>query len=354
MTTNDVDFDDFEDLEPSLQNIVDQPSLKWIFVGGKGGVGKTTTSCCLAVKLAETRGKVLLISTDPAHNLSDAFSQRFSKEPTLVGTTTNLYAMEIDPEAEIDDLAASSEGGAGAPNPFASLGIDPASIQEMAMSMPGIDEAMSFAQVIKLVNSLEFDAVVFDTAPTGHTLRLLALPEALNKGMNKLLSIKDKLGGMMAGMSAMMGGQGPNAGSILDKLEEHQKMIEEISSQFKNPDLTTFVCVCIPEFLSLYETERLVQELSKFEMDVHNVVVNQILYPSADADCAFCTSRSRMQQKYLDQIEDLYEDFNVTKMPLLKEEVRGFEAIKSFSELYVKPYQPPTATTTTTTTTSST
>lgn len=312
--------------EGTLQNILDQHTLKWVFVGGKGGVGKTTCSSILAILLASVRPSVLIISTDPAHNLSDAFQQRFTKAPTLVNGFSNLFAMEVDPSVENDDLSTDGQDNF---------------VSELANAIPGIDEAMSFAEMLKLVQTMDYSVIVFDTAPTGHTLRLLQFPSTLEKGLSKMMTLKNKFGGLLSQMTRLFGVEDDfGEDAILGRLEGMKDVIEQVNLQFRDPDLTTFVCVCIPEFLSLYETERLVQELAKFEIDTHNIIINQVLFDDEVVDSKLLKARMRMQERYIDQFYMLYEDFHITKLPLMPEEVTGLQALKSFSQHFLIQYEP--------------
>lgn len=313
--------------EGTVRNILEQESLKWVFVGGKGGVGKTTCSSIISILLASVRQSVLVISTDPAHNLSDAFQQRFTKIPTLVNGFTNLFAMEVDPKVENDDLTNDD-------------GLD-GFISELTNAIPGVDEAMSFAEMLKLVQTMDYSVIVFDTAPTGHTLRLLQFPSTLEKGLAKVMTLKNRFGGIISQATRLFGlGDEFSEDAMLGKLEGMKDVIEQVNRQFKDPDLTTFVCVCIPEFLSLYETERLVQELAKFEIDAHNIIINQVLFEDEAVESKLLKARIKMQQKYIDQFYMLYDDFNITKLPLLEEEVCGVEALRKFSQHFTKPYKP--------------
>lgn len=297
-----------ETFAPSLQNLIDQKTLKWIFVGGKGGVGKTTTSSSLAVEMSKHRENVLIISTDPAHNLSDAFDQKFSGEPSQINGFENLYAMEIDPtssEGGLGGLGSMLGGGgeAGAAMEGMTEEMQEQSkglMSEIMGSIPGIDEASSFGTILKSLDQYNFDLIIFDTAPTGHTLRLLNFPKILEKGIVKLIELKEKFGGMLSSMGGMMGPGGaavdPEAmhKKMFESMDGMKKKIEEINRQFKDPERTTFVAVCIPEFLSMYETERLAIELAKQEIDIRNIIVNQVLFPDPSTPCKKCVARRHM------------------------------------------------------------
>lgn len=336
----------------SLANLVKAEKLQWVFVGGKGGVGKTTTSCSLATLLArspytdpktgETRPRrVLIISTDPAHNLSDAFNQKFTKAPTPVEGLDNLFGMEVDPSSVTSgeyfdefgiDKSLDTEEAQGLKN-VATI------IKQAASSLPGIDEVTVFAEIMREIKAMSFDTVVFDTAPTGHTLRLLALPQTLNDSIDRIMEVQG-LSNLVASASQLLtNSTGLTSDDMKGKIEKWREKVREVQAQFTDQEKTTFVCVCIPEFLSVYETERLVQELMKYNISCENIVVNQlVLKPSGEAPCRMCEARQRIQGKYLAQIDELYEDFHVVRMPLHSDEVRGVPALSKFSHYLMEPY----------------
>ena len=211
-------------------------------------------------------------------------------------------------------------------------------------SVPGIDEATSFGEVIKSLDEYNFDLIIFDTAPTGHTLRLLNFPNILEKGLLKLIELKDKFGGMFSQVQAMMnqnGGQGEDLQKkLFDGINNMKTKIEAVNEQFKDADKTTFVAVCIPEFLSMYETERLAIELAKQEIDIHNIVINQVLFPDPAQDCKKCRARRKMQDKYLTQIAEIYDDFHLVVNPQLDNEVRGVDNLRLFGGMLFNGYTP--------------
>jgi arsenite-transporting ATPase len=320
-------------LNATLRGIVEQRSLRWIFVGGKGGVGKTTTASSLGILLAQHRESVLIISTDPAHNLSDAFNQKLGSSPTQIEGVPNLYGMEIKPNVNADSIDFPDIFGVVPDETSKSL------IAEIVNSIPGIDEAMSFSEMMKNVKTMPFSVIIFDTAPTGHTLRLLNFPNLLDKGLSKIVTLKQNLGTLFSQLSAMMGRNNADLtfNTIFDKMEQMKGVIEEINGQFKDPALTTFVVVCIPEFLSMYETDRLVTELMKFEIDVGHIVINQVLFP--DDQCRMCLAREKMQNKYIVQIKEMFEDFHIVLNPLLDDEVRGVQRLTLYSQFLLNPYR---------------
>jgi arsenite-transporting ATPase len=134
----------------------------------------------------------------------------------------------------------------------------------------------------------------------------------------------------------MMGGGGSGSENSLQKIFTKISTLKEETSHLKsvisNPDLTTFVAVCIPEFLSVYETERLVQELTTYDIDIYNIVVNQIVFPEKGSQCGQCLARYKMQKKYLNQIFELYEDFHVVMMGLERSEIRGIDRLQGYAD----------------------
>ena len=299
----------------------------FIFVGGKGGVGKTSISAATALWTAKKGKKTLIVSTDPAHSLSDSLETNISHYPVLI--RENLYAVEIDPNIAMEQKQAELDSQKSVASPDQAMGLDILGDQlDLASSAPGADEAAAFDVFLQVMTTNEYDIVVFDTAPTGHTLRLLSFPELMESWVGKMINVKTKLGSFtnaFKNLIPFMDGDDPGA---TEDLEETKRKIDEAKIVLSNPDQTTFKMVVIPEEMSIYESERAIEALTKFNMTTDSIIVNQIM-PDID-NCDFCKSRYSLQQKRLSLIHQKFQDKTIAEIPLFKEEVKG---IKKLDEL---------------------
>jgi len=354
---------------------VDAP--EYVLYGGKGGVGKTTMAA--ATGLASARGgtATLVVSTDPAHSLSDTFETEIPASPERIREDVPLYAAEIDPDAALeagnavfggartDDAGAESatgtEGNAGfggesgvgaggsADDDAGSmgglgglLGGDDPMDALLGGPMPGADEAAAMQKLLEFMDDERFDRVVVDTAPTGHTLRLLELPELLDTMVGRIVKLKQQFGQMMEGVKGMFGGEGVDPEEGFDDLEELGDRVERLRATLRDPSKTDFRVVMVPEEMSVFESQRLLGQLREFEIPAGTVVVNRVMEDltavseagDADAfvspdldDCAFCQRRWQVQQEALAEAQDVFRGHEVKRVPLLADEVRGERAL---------------------------
>ncbi|RQG90264.1 arsenic-transporting ATPase [Natrarchaeobius halalkaliphilus] len=344
------------EVEPS-----DEPleGPEYVLYGGKGGVGKTTMAAATALDSARGGTRTLVVSTDPAHSLSDTFETDVPAEPGRIRDDVPLFGVEIDPEAAIESgkatfpgTGAGSDAGEGAA--FDSdTGIgggagDLGGLGEMlggenpmdalfGGAMPGADEAAAMQLLLEYLDDPRFERVVVDTAPTGHTLRLLQLPELMDSMMGRLLQFRQRIGGLFDQMKGMFGDDVPEQAGGMEDLEALRERIERLRAALRDPERTDFRIVMVPEEMSVFESKRLRQQLEEFDIPVDTVVVNRVMEPLSDVtedvtgeflrpnleDCAFCQRRWDVQQQALSEAQELFRGTDVRRVPLLAEEVRG-------------------------------
>ncbi len=304
----------------------------FVFIGGKGGVGKTTVSAATALWFARKGKKTLIISTDPAHSLSDSFERNIGYNPTPIAE--NLEALEIDPDMAMQEYQAKMKEQQ-ALNPGMG-GMDMGMMQEqmdMASMSPGIDEAAAFDKFLQYMTTDEYDIIIFDTAPTGHTLRLLSFPEMMDSWVGKMIKIRRQVGSMAKAFKNIMPfmGDEEEEDRALEDMEETKKQIREARGIMADPERTSFKTVITPEEMSIYESERAMEALKKNNMLTDGVIVNQI--QPKEADCEFCQARREIQEKRLEMIKEKFGNQVIAEIPLLNHEVKGMEELKKIGEI---------------------
>ncbi len=315
-----------------------------LFVGGKGGVGKTTVASALGV-LAAQRGKnCLLVSTDPAHSLGDAFDRHIGDHITALAP--GLWGLEIDPDAEakrhIDAVTAQMKQFA-APEMHKEVERQ----MRMARLSPGASEAALLERMAHLLLNEQnrYDLIIFDTAPTGHTLRLLTLPEAMAAWTEGLLAHSrraEELGQVLRHLTPKgsradlptpfddpeqdpFKGMDRRTRKVAETLINRRRLFHRARRLLTNADTTGFVFVLTPERLPILETTRAVEALGQFDIPICGAIINRVLPDTADGE--FLRRRREQEQVYLERIHQELGSLPLRQLPLLPGDVQGLDAL---------------------------
>ena len=325
-----------ESVEDAVPTGIDGP--EFVLYGGKGGVGKTTMAAATALASARDGTPTLVVSTDPAHSLSDTFQTDVPSQPARIREDVPLYGVEIDPEQAVEESGMFGTGEQPLGGLGEALGGEDAG-DLFGGATPGADEIAAVRLLIEHLDDDRFERVVVDTAPTGHTLRLLELPELLDTMVGRILTFRQRLTGMFEGITGMFGGdENLDVDEGVADLEELGVRIERLRALLTDPARTDFRIVLVPEEMSVFEAERLRDQLRSYEIPVRTVVVNRVMEdlsavvegvddenlvgPNLD-DCAFCARRWQVQQTALTRAQELFRGHDVKRVPLFAEEVRG-------------------------------
>ena len=300
-----------------------------LFVGGKGGVGKTTVAAALALRASEAGRRTLVVSTDPAHSTSDLFEMQLGDTPSAVAP--NLWAMEIDPAAAVDEyIETVQEHMAGAVAPRLAQEVE--RHIDIARVSPGAEEAALFERFASILQDMrsDYSHVIFDTAPTGQTLRLLSLPEQMTTWVQSLIGKRHKLNVLnrmwrnVAGAAAATPETG--ADRVLAALEVRKAKFETARRVLTAQSTTCFVFVLLPERLPILETERAVSTLEKYGIPVGAIIVNRVLPDHADG--AFLERRRQREATYVDQIARTFDRYPQLHLGLQETDVVGLDGLR--------------------------
>ncbi|KAL7565016.1 hypothetical protein ACA910_020728 [Epithemia clementina (nom. ined.)] len=337
----------------------DSSQQRVVICGGKGGVGKTTTSCSLAVSMAAKGHKVALISTDPAHSLGDAMDMNLAGgnliDCPLIGVPPSdgsLSVLEIDPTSAIQDFKKTVDklvGESGEEND-GGVGRTLREVQEVFDTLPaGTDEVVALAKIVNLVKKGGFDRIVLDTAPTGHTLRMLSTPSFLAELIERLLMISEKINSnaavrMLVSRSARAQDIETATEQAKSTLLKFQLQMYDLEDLFSNAEQTEFLIVTVATELAVRESIRLLNDLT-FEapdmpIKVRNVVVNQVLKEDGTDFQTFVSHVAESQASSVQELERMVSDLPqrpvITKVPYLDTEPRGVYGLKVLADALLR------------------
>ncbi|WP_457741440.1 ArsA family ATPase [Thermococcus sp.] len=325
--------------------LIPKEGFRVLFVIGKGGVGKTTTSASIAVALAERGYKTLIVSLDPAHNLGDVLMEKLNDRPKRI--LDNLYASELDMEKLIKAYLKHLEKNLKNMYRYLTV-INLEKYFEVLSYSPGIEEYATLEAIREILsNGKEWDVIVFDTPPTGLTLRVLALPRISLIWADKLIEIRRKILQRRRAIAKIKGEEEYEIDGesfklpkdeaedpVMKELLQYRSEVQFVEDVITNPNKTSVVAVMNPEMLPLYETERAYESLKKFKVPLKLIVVNKVI--QLKEDIPELRVKIEAQKKVLEQVEREFKGIDVTKLPMFAEEPRGLEWLRKIGGMILE------------------
>ncbi len=309
-----------------MNKFLANPNLSLIMFGGKGGSGKTTSAAATALRFhkLDPKKRILVMSTDPAHSLGDSFNITIGNKITPI--KENVWGLEIDSNALLEGYKA-RHGEAIKKIADRGTYFDKADIEDFfTQSLPGLDEVMAIIRIADLLKAEDYDLIILDTAPTGHTMVLLSLPERMEQWIHLMDMLMDKHRYLMKTMAGRY-----KRDECDEFLDSQTKDVRKVRELLTNTSATEFVPVTIPEPMSIAEVEKAVNTLKGYNIKVNSVIVNRVI--EKVKECPFCSARWAEKESYMQEIEEKFADFNLIKMPLFPKEVRGIDSLTQYAQI---------------------
>src|SRR5215468_8465126 len=319
-------------IEQSLQGYINaKPNLKYIFFGGKGGVGKTVMAGVTALWFARQGRRTILASTNPVHSLSGLLDQNVYGKPTAVNGVSNLWAYEIDTRETIERSKTDIRQKIQWFLKFAEISTQADAFVESATMNPAFEESAMFENMVDLMFKDEYDVYVFDTAPTANARRLLGMTKVYSLWVNKMLKSREEAQSLREILSFT---KKKEADPLMDYLVAFRDRMGHARELLTDPQLTAFFFATLPEALPIAVVTRFIQWFHDFGIPVGGVLVNMLIdRAQAGADAAeFVKNRIAMQQEHMETIWEKFNGSVRSLVPLYETEIRGVPMLARLSE----------------------
>jgi arsenite-transporting ATPase len=306
------------------------PELRYTFFGGKGGVGKTVMAGITATWLATQGRKTLLASTNPVHSLSGLLDQDVFGKHTSIPDVDNLFALEIDTKDAIERSKNEIRQKVQWFLKFAEISTKADEFVEAATMNPAFEESAMFENMIDLIFDDEYDAYVFDTAPTANARRLLGMSKVYSLWVNKMVKSREEAQSLRELLSIT---KKQEQDPLMEYLVSFRERIGHAQELLTDPAKTAFFFVTLPEALPIAVIRRFIGWFTDFGIPVGGVVVNQLIVTEdLDTTPEFVRNRVAMQRDYMEEIRKQFDGMVRSIVPLYDDEIRGVDDLKSASE----------------------